>query len=127
MINSRDSYTAYTGFNPNRKESIEVPYGIGTIVELKDNPDVLARIIQYRITVEHFRQIINVGLNTNIYEDEDKIDCEITVEELEEKWKKPDRIIVGKLNPENFIQIPGFSEHFEREKKLELTRKRKNK
>lgn len=124
MINSRDSYT---DFNPNRKKSIEVPYGIGTIVELKDNPDVLARIIQYRITVEHLRQIINVGLNTNIYEDEDKIDCEITVEELEEKWKKPDRIIVGKLNPENFIQIPGFSEHFEREKKLELTRKRKNK
>ena len=124
MINSRDSYT---DFNPNKKESVEVPYGIGTIVELKDNPDVLARIIQYRITVEHLRQIINVGLNTDIYEDEDQIDCEITVEELEEKWKKLDRIIVGKLNPENFIQITGFSEYFEREKKLELTRKRKNK
>ncbi len=124
MINSRDSYT---NFNPNKKKSIDVPYEIGTIVELKDNPDVLARIIQYRITVEHLRQVINVGLNTNIYENEDKIDCEITVEELEEKWKKPDRIIVGKLDPETFLRIPGFSEHFEREKKLELTGKRKNK
>ena len=124
MINSRDSYT---NFNPNRKESIEVPYVIGTIVELKDNPDVLARIIQYRITVEHLRQVINVGLSTNIYENEDKIDREITVEELKEKWKEPDRIIVGKLDHENFLRIPGFSEHFEREKKFELTRKRKNK
>ena len=124
MINSRDSYT---DFNPNKKESIEVPYGIGTIVELKNNPDVLARIIQYRITIEHLRQVINVGLNTNIYENEDKIDCEITAEELEEKWKKPDRIIVGKLDPENFLRIPGFYKHFEREEKLELTRTRKNK
>lgn len=121
MINSRDTYT---DFNPNRKESIEVPYGIGTIIELKDNPDVLAKICQYRITVEHLRLIIYVGLNTSIYEKESEIDCEISAEELEEKWRKPERIIIGRLNPDNFIRIPGFSEHFENEKKLELVRKK---
>ena len=70
MINSRDSYT---DFNPNKKESIEVPYGIGTIVELRDNPDVLAKICQYRIIVEQFRLEIYVGLNTSIYEKESEI------------------------------------------------------
>ena len=119
MINSRDTYT---DFNSNRKESIEVPYGIGTIIELKDNPDVLAKICQYRITVEHLRLIIYVGLNTSIYEKESEIDCEISAEELEEKWRKPERIIIGRLNPDNFIRIPGFSEHFENEKKLKLSR-----
>lgn len=121
MINSRDSYT---DFNPNRKESIEVPYRIGTIIELKNNPDVLAKICQYRITVEHLRLVIYVGLNTSIYEKEWEIDCEITAEELEEKWKKPDKIIIGRLDLDNFIRIPGFSEHFKNEKKLELTRKK---
>ena len=53
MINSRDTYT---DFNPSRKEIIEVPYGIVTIIELKDNPDVLARICQYRITVENLKK-----------------------------------------------------------------------
>jgi hypothetical protein len=33
VINSRDTYT---DFNPSRKESIEVPYGIDTINELLD-------------------------------------------------------------------------------------------
>ncbi len=121
MINSRDTYT---DFNPNKKENIEVPYGIGTIIELKDNPDVLARICQYRITVEHLELVINVGLNTNIYEKESEIDCEITAEKLEEKWRKTNRIIIGKLDPERFLRIPGFSEHSENEKKLELTRKK---
>lgn len=121
MINSRDSYADY---NPNEKESIEVPYGIGTIIELKENPDVLAIICQYRITVEHLKKVIYVGLNTNIYEKESDIDCEIISEELEENWRKTDRIIIRKLNPENFLQIPGFSEHFEKEKKLKLTKKK---
>ena len=121
MINSRDSYADY---NPNEKESIEVPYGIGTIIELKENRDVLAIICQYRITVEHLKKVIYVGLNTNIYEKESDIDCEIISEELEENWRKTDRIIIRKLNPENFLQIPGFSEHFEKEKKLKLTKKK---
>lgn len=109
MINSRDSHT---DFNPGQKEFIEVPYRIGTIIELKNNPDILAKICQYRITVKDYRKVINVGLNTNIYGneliDKDEIDCEITSEELLEKWKKTDRIIVGKLNPDSFIRIPGL-------------------
>ena len=121
MINSRDSYTDY---NPNKKESIEVPYEIGTIIELKENPDVLARICQYRITVEHFKKVIYVGLNTNIYEKESETDCEIISEELEEKWRKTNRIIIRKLDPENFLRISEFSEHFEKEKKLKLTKKK---
>ena len=115
MINSRDSYT---DLSPNRKESIEVPYRIGTIVELKDNPDVLARINQYRITVEDYRQVINVGLNTDIYENEDENLREITVEELEENWKKADRIIVSKIDSDNCLQIP------KREKRLKLAREK---
>lgn len=121
MINSRESYA---DFNPNRKESIEVPYGIGTIIELKENPDVLAKICQYRITIEHLEKVIYVGLSSQIYEDKSKIEKEIAIDELEEKWKKTDRIIIGKLDPENFLRISGFSEHFEKEKKLKLTKKK---
>ena len=39
MINSRDPYIEY-----NKKESIEVPSSIGTVVELKEDPTVLAKI-----------------------------------------------------------------------------------
>lgn len=120
MINSRDTYT---DFNPSRKESIEVPYGIATIIELKDNPDILARICQYRIIVENLKRVIYVGLNTNVSEEKQKIDYEITTEELEEKWKKSNRIIIGTLDPKSFIPILGFFDHFEKQKKLELTKK----
>ena len=123
MINSRDSYT---DFNPSSEEIIEVPYRIGTVVVLKDNPDVLARIMQYRITVDNFRQVISVGLNTNIYEKEEMVNYEIPLEELEEKWKKTDRIIVGGLDSEDCLHITEISKQFDRDKKLELTRFRNN-
>ena len=119
MINSRDSYT---NLNPNKKEFIEIPYRIGTIIELKENSDELARICQYRITVEHFEEKVYVGLNTDIYEEKYEIECEITLKELEEKWRKTDKIIIGKLDPEKFFKIPGFSENYERSKKLGLTK-----
>ena len=45
MINSRDSANTW---NPNKKEQIEVPFSVGTIVELKENPSVLAEIIGHR-------------------------------------------------------------------------------
>jgi len=108
MINSRDSYT---DFNPNKKELIEVPYRIGTVVELIDNPSVLARICEYRITIENLKQVINVGLSCNIYDEETNIDYEITVEELIEQWKKTDKIIFRKidsLDSKRFIKIPGL-------------------
>jgi len=99
MINSRDSYSE---FNPNKKESIEVPYAIGTIVELKENPNVLAKICQYRID---YRRIINVGLSLDIYSKNTETNYEITNEDLEKNWKKTDRIIFGKLDWKNFIKM----------------------
>ena len=115
MINSRDSYIEY---NPNKKETIEVPYHIGTILELKENPLVLARICQYRIGLD---QELKVGLNQSIdllYDDNsngisqspfkipqrfvavdfsDSLDIEITTQELQEKWQKTQKIVIGKI------------------------------
>lgn len=116
MINSRDSYIEY---NPNKKETIEVPYHIGTILELKENPLVLARICQYRIGLD---QELKVGLNQSIdllYDDNsneisqspfkipqrfvavdfsDSLDIEITTQELQEKWQKTQKIVIGKID-----------------------------
>ena len=110
MINSRDSYIEY---NPNKKETIEVPYHIGTILELKENPLVLARICQYRIGLD---QELKVGLNQSLdllYDDKslfknplkfiavdfsNLIDIEITTQELQEKWQKTQKIVTGKID-----------------------------
>lgn len=115
MINSRDSYSEY---NPNKKESIDVPFCIGTIIELKEDPAVLAKIFQYRITNEG----ISVGLsyalnkidneqtseNSNLafrmsqkfiaVEFTDLLDGEITTQELDEQWQKTNKVIIGKIN-----------------------------
>ena len=115
MINSRDSYSEY---NPNKKESINVPFRIGTIIELKEDPTVLAKICQYRITNEG----ISVGLsyalnkidneqtseNSNLafrmpqkfiaVEFTDLLDAEITTQELDEQWQKTNKVIIGKIN-----------------------------
>ena len=115
MINSRDSYSEY---NPNKKESIDVPFCIGTIIELKEDPAVLAKICQYKIT----NKGISVGLsyalnkidneqtseNSNLafrmsqkfiaVEFTDLLDAEITIQELEEQWQKTNKVIIGKIN-----------------------------
>ena len=95
MINSRDSYIE---FNPNKKEIIEVPYRIGTVVKMKKDENILARICQYRITVINYRLVIKVGLSSNIYDNDDKIDYEILIEELNQKWKDADKMIVGRID-----------------------------
>ena len=116
MINSRDSFIEY---NPHKNETIGVPYHVGTILELKENPSVLARICQYRIGLD---QEVKVGLNQSldlISDDNsneiskspfkipqkfvvadftDSIDFEITAQELQEKWEKTKKIVIGKLN-----------------------------
>ena len=98
MINSRDSANTW---NPNKKEQIEVPFSVGTVVELKEDPNVLAEILEYRIT----KKEIKVGLSyafegryTPYHSRVNKrfisihfsnmIDTEIDIEELEEKWQK---------------------------------------
>ena len=122
MINSRDSYTEY---NPNSKNFVEIPYGIGEVLELKSDPDVLARICQYRITVQDYTQVINVGLTRDINDKERKVEFEITADELANNWKKTERMIVGKLDSNEFVHIPGFSEHFN-QMKLGLKQHGKN-
>ena len=108
MINSRDSYT---DMKPNKIESYEVPFRIGTAVELKDNPDVLAIINQYRIIVVDYNRVIYVGLSNDVNQREGKVDFEITTEELLEKWKKTDRLIVGQIDGETY-RIPELGKLF---------------
>ena len=118
MINSRDSFN---DFNQNEKKVIEVPYNIGTIVESKENSNVLAKIIQYRVIVKGL-EIIYVGLcnqvnklekNDNkegkIHKIEDEfiaaafsssIDFEITTQELDEKWRKTKKRVIIQINDE---------------------------
>ena len=120
MINSRDSANDWY---PKKKEIIEVPYKIGEVVELKNNPSLLARINQYRITVENYSQIINVGLSFNIYGKQSDVDLEITSEELKEKWKKTDKMILKKLDSETY-QISEMSEDYKNIKKSLKKRQR---
>ena len=108
MINKRDSHTDY-----NNIENIDVPYSIGTIVELKEGKNIFARICQYRITVEGYRMIIYVGLNTNIYEKTSEVECEITAEELSIKWEKTDKYTIWRLNNSNLVsEFPKSYEPF---------------
>ena len=115
MINSRDSYSEY---NPNKKESIDVPFCIGTIIELKEDPAVLAKIFQYRITNEGISVGLSYALNKIDNEQTSKnsksnfkipqqfaaaefsdlLDAEITVQELDEQWQKTEKMIIGKIN-----------------------------
>ena len=131
MFNSRDSYTDY---NLNKKENIEVPYKVGTIVELKENSDVLAKICQYRIIVKNSHKIIYVGLATKYYERDVEPDYEITSEELMERWKKTDKMIIGKIDHENCIRIPGFDkcygkqkDYFKNDKSVKVLKRTDNK
>ena len=43
MINSRDSANTW---RPDQKEQIEVPFSVGTVVEIKEDQNVLAQIIE---------------------------------------------------------------------------------
>ncbi len=115
MINSRDSYNEY---NPNMKNSIEVPFSIGAIIELKEDPAVLAKICQYRITNEAIRVGLSYALNkidneqtsenSNLafrmsqkfiaVEFTDLLDAEITTQELDEQWQKTNKVIIDKIN-----------------------------
>ena len=98
MINDRDSYTE---LNPRRKYLVEFPYMIGTAFKLKSNTDILAKIVQYRVEVKGYKEIIHVGLTTDVYSSNTEVEYEIILDELEEKWQKTDKI-VEKINPVNF-------------------------
>ena len=102
-------------------ESFEVPYKIGTFIESKDNPSIRARIIQYRITVKDYKPVILVGLNTDIYTNKEIPDTEISMKELEEKWKILYRTSIGVLDPNTFLRIEDTPKQAEIDTKLELT------
>lgn len=89
---------------------------IGTVVELKDNSDVLAKICQYRITIKNSHKIIYVGLVTKYYERDVEPDYEITSEELMEKWIKTDKMLIGKIDHDKCIRIPGFDKYYGKQK-----------
>ena len=110
MFNSRDSQYDY---NPNKKEYIEVPYSIKTVVELKEDENVLAKICHYRIVVEDYKQIIYVGLTSNVYNNSLEPEYEITSEELINNWTKTKKIIIEKIDESDkfIIPIPGLSEY----------------
>ncbi len=114
--------SSYTDFKCDKNVSIGVPYPVGTLVELNGNTNVWAKICQYRIVLENYKQVIYVGLS---YEEKynkdnvlnnsfditnqlgleqiyDFIDFEITIEELLEKWKK----IANNEYEKSLIQVP---------------------
>ena len=105
MFNSRD---AYTNEFSDAKEVIEVPYKIGTVLELKEDANILARIVQYRIFVSGYKQVIMVGVNTNISE-RDKIECEFSMDELLLKFHKTDKFLVENVSQDERLHIPGYS------------------
>ena len=79
----------------NEKYSIEFPYRIGTIVELKQNPNILAEIKHYIVTTIDNKEIIIVSLSTKIHESDPDYEFEITTNELEASWRRTDKIILG--------------------------------
>ena len=125
MINSRDSYNNET----NSKEIIEIPYSIGTVVELKKNTSILAKICEYKITEQETivglsQAIDTLEANQEIGDRElifempkkfiaidftDSIDLEISVKELEENWQKTNKIAIGTINSDKYINFSQMS------------------
>ena len=112
MFNSRDDSFNY---DPNKKESVELPFSVGSIVELKEDPTILAEIEEYRVTLEGIKASICFATATDKKDERNKdpmsipqhfawaefsgeIDSEISVEELEEKFQKPKTSIVANLS-----------------------------
>ena len=102
MINDRDSYT---NPNPSEKINIEFPYRIGTTMEFKGDSDILAKICQYRIVFDNYKNVIYVGLCFDVYSNNPVIHREISSEELEKYWKITDKKIFTDLNSDDLIKI----------------------
>ena len=135
MINSRDSANTW---NPNKKEQIEVPFSVGTVVELKEDPNVLAEILEYRITKKVEYRITKKGIKAGLrYKTEvryipynsrankifisshfsNTVDIEIEIKELEEKWQKIKQTTITIPEEKDRIRInidlPDDSPYFE--------------
>ena len=123
LLNSRDFDTYKDDFG---NILMRVPFRIGTIVELKDNPTGVFIINQYRITKLRHSFTIYAGLSMDIY-DEERIDIEVNMNELCEKWKETDLANISNLDPRGFGNDIEYYAKINREKRLALTKKKKHK
>lgn len=113
MINNRDSINDWS---ITQKETIELPYRIGTILELKESPAVLAAVYQYLINDEGIKVGLHYAIDMDEYERDENnvfemprkfkyievlkdVACELTIEELQKKWRKSDVVRIGKIEP----------------------------
>ena len=112
MFNSRDDSFNY---DPNKKETIEVPFSIGSVVEVKTNPSVLVKILEYKVTQSGIKAGLGFATATNKKDERNKdpmsmpqyfawaefsgeVDIVISVEELEEKFQESKTSIVANLS-----------------------------
>lgn len=123
LLNSRDFDTYKDDFG---NILMRVPFRIGTIVELKENPTGVFIINQYRITKLRHSFTIYAGLSMDIY-DEERIDTEVSMNELCEKWKETDLANISNLDPRRFGHDIEYYAKINREKRLALTKKKTHK
>lgn len=95
----------------NKKTFIEVPFSLGDVVELYDNPNVIAKVCQYRFFIENNNQVLTATLNVNTNENEENINYEITIGDLVKNWKKSEKLFPEPLDKENFIRLPEFEKN----------------
>ena len=123
LLNSKDFDTYKDDFG---NVLMRVPFRIGTIVELKENPTGVFIINQYRITKLRHSFTIYAGLSMDIY-DEERIDTEVSMNELCEKWKETDLANISNLDPRRFGNDIEYYAKINREKRLALTKKKTHK
>ena len=123
LLNSKDFDTYKDDFG---NVLMRVPFRIGTIVELKENPTGVFIINQYRITKLRHSFTIYAGLSVDIY-DEERIDTEVSMNELCEKWKETDLANISNLDPRRFGNDIEYYANLNREKRLALTKKQTHK
>lgn len=123
LLNSKD-YAEYKDDFGN--VLMRVPFKIGTIVEAKENPTGVFVINQYRIAKTRHNFGIYAGLSMDIY-DEERIDCEVSINELSEKWKATDLTSIDNLDPRRFGHDIEYYAKLNREKRLLLTKEKSHK
>ena len=141
MINNRDSSN---NWNLDHKEIVEIPYSIGTVVELKDNPSILASVHQYIINGEGIKAGLSYALEFDTYERNknnvfemprkftymnftNDVDCELTLEELKAKWEKTDLNIIGEIKSTEKYEAAEYADDRSECPKFTEEQKQKNK
>ena len=102
MFNNRDDFY---DFKNDEKENIGVPYRLHTILQRKYNPNILAKIVQYRVLISDYKEEIFVGLNYNVYNYDNKIEEEVSLEELKKFFRKTNRIIIMNIDESKLLKL----------------------